>query len=126
MSDSSQLRPCILGCKGPVPAELETEGLCVLHFILSLEQACAEMRRETAAGKTSAARQAEIANYIEASAMRLSHIATGSLPLSDDMKRRVLATFLTLINLRENLDRAASRCASEERAPREAVALALL
>jgi hypothetical protein len=125
MSDPDQHQACILGCRGSVPAELATEGLCILHFTLSLERACAEMRRETAAGKASAARQAEITNYLNASAVKLSHVATGSPRLSDDMKRRILATFLTLINLRENLDRAASRCVIEVRAPREAVASVL-
>lgn len=120
MSDPDQHPACILGCRASVPAELETEGLCILHFTLSLERACAEMRRETAVGKASATRQAEITNYINASAVKLSHVATGSARLSDDMKRRILATFLTLMNLRENLDRAASRCAFEVRAPREA------
>jgi len=112
------------GCQAPVPPELEAEGLCVLHFILSLEHACAEMRRETAVGRASAVRQAEIANYIGASALRLAHLATGSLRLSDELKTRVLTTFLTLMNLRENLDRAASRGAPELRAPRAAVASA--
>ena len=121
MSDADQLQACILGCRASVPAELGTEGLCILHFTLSLERACAEMRRETAAGKPSAARQAEITNYINASAVRLSHVATESPRLSDDIKRRILATFLTLMNLRENLDRAASRYVFEVRAPREAV-----
>ncbi len=125
MSEPSQHQPCMLGCKVPVPAELESERLCVLHFILSVEQACAEMRRETAVGRASAARQAEIANYVAEAALKLAHVATGSLRLSDELKKRVLSTFLTLMNLRENLDRAASRSALELRAPKAAVAAAL-
>ena len=124
MSDPGQQRSCIFHCQAPVPLELEADGLCVLHFILSMEQACAEMRRETAASRASAARQAEIANYIGASALRLAQLATGGLRLSDELKKRVLTTFLTLMNLRENLDRAASRGAPELRAPRAAVASA--
>jgi hypothetical protein len=41
-----------LGCKAGVPAALAERKLCVLHFTLALEQACAEMRRETALGNT--------------------------------------------------------------------------
>ena len=124
MSEPSQHQPCMPGCQAPVPAELEADGLCVLHFILSLEQACAEMRRETAASRASAARQVEIASYVAAAAVTLAQVATGSLRLSDELKKRVLTTFLTLMNLRENLDRAASRGAPELRAPRAAVASA--
>ena len=126
MSEPSQHQPCMFGCKAPVPAELESERLCVLHFILSVEQVCGEMRRETAMGRTSAARQAEIANYVAEAALRLAHIATGSLRLSDDLKKRVLTTFLTLMNLRENLDRASSRCVPELQVPRSAVASSAL
>ena len=122
MSEPSQHRPCMPGCHGPVPPELEAESLCVLHFILTLEHACAEMRRETAAGRASTARQVEIASYVAAAAVTLAQVATGSLRLSDELKKRVLTTFLTLMNLRENLDRAASRCAPEVRAARSAVA----
>ena len=124
MSDSGQQRSCMFHCQAPVPAELEPECLCVLHFILSLEQACAEMRRETATGTASTARQVEIASYVAAAAVTLAQVATGSLRLSDELKKRVLTTFLTLMNLRENLDRAASRGAPELRAPRAAVASA--
>ncbi len=122
MTEPSQQQSCMPGCQAPVPVELEAERLCVLHFILSVEHACAEMRRETAVGGASIARQAEIANYVTAAAVRLSHVATGSLRLSDELKKRVLTTFLTLMNLRENLDRAASRCVPELRATRLAVA----
>ncbi len=120
MGEPSQHQPCVPGCRAPVPPELEAERLCVLHFILSIEHASAEMRRETAMGRASAARQTEIANYVTATAMTLSYVATGSLRLSDDLKKRVLNTFLTLMNLRESLDRAASRCGPELQAPRSA------
>ncbi len=99
---------CMLSCKTPVPTELESQRLCVLHFTLSVEQACAEMRRETAAaGRVSAERQAEIASYIVGYAVMLARVAS-SLRLSDELKKRILNTFLTLMVLRENLDRAAS------------------
>ena len=89
-----------------------------------MEQACAEMRRETAASRASTARQVEIASYVAAAAVTLAQVATGSLRLSDELKKRILTTFLTLMNLRENLDRAASRGAPEVRAARSAVASA--
>jgi hypothetical protein len=111
MGDSSQHRPCSFGCGVPVPAELATEGLCILHYTVSVERACAEMRRETVVGRASAARRAEIANYVAAAAVNLARVASASAGLSDEVKKRALATFLTLMNLRENLDRAASRCA---------------
>jgi hypothetical protein len=92
-----------------VPAALEPQRLCVLHFTLSLEQACAEMRRETALGNASHARQVEIMQYIADHGEMLAHVATSGLHLADEMKARILSTFLTLMNLRENLDRASLR-----------------
>ncbi len=115
MNDAGQYRPCELGCNAPVPAELESERLCVLHFILSVEQACAEMRRETAAGRASAERQTEILNHVVGCGATLARVATGSLRLTDELKKRILSTFLTLMNLRENLDRSASRGVPELR-----------
>jgi len=81
----------------------------VLHFTLSVEQACAEMRRETVLGRTSHERHVEIVQYIAAHGELLARAATSGLHLPDELKARVLNTFLTLMNLRENLDRAALR-----------------
>jgi hypothetical protein len=39
----------------------------------------------------------------------LTRAATSGVVLADETKARILNTFLTLINLRENLDRAALR-----------------
>lgn len=97
------------GCKHDVPAALADKKLCILHFTLSLESSCAEMRRETALGNTPYERQREIMNFITDNGERLARVATSGLHLSDDLKARVLSTFLTLMNLRENLDRAALR-----------------
>jgi hypothetical protein len=97
------------GCKAGVPAALAERKLCVLHFTLMLEQACAEMRRETALGNTPHERQGEIISYITENGEILARVATSGLPLMDDMKARILSTFLTLMNLRENLDRAVLR-----------------
>ena len=102
--------PCkISGCKHDVPPALTDKELCVLHFTLSLESGCAEMRRETALGTAPHDRQREILRFITENGERLARVATSGLHLTDDLKARVLSTFLTLMNLRENLDRAAMR-----------------
>src|SRR6202167_2126566 len=97
------------GCKGKVPSALEPVHLCVLHFTLKVEQECAQMRRETVYGKTPHARQLEIINFIAEQGEMLARASTSGLHLADEMKARILNTFLTLMNLRENLDRAALR-----------------
>jgi hypothetical protein len=99
----------ISGCKHNVPAALAEQKLCILHFTLSLEASCAEMRRETALGNTPRERQREIMGFITDNGEKLARVATSGLHLTDDLKARVLSTFLTLMNLRENLDRAAMR-----------------
>jgi hypothetical protein len=97
------------GCKSLVPAALDSERLCVLHYTLAVEQSCAGMRRETVLGHAPRERQLEIIRYISQSGELLARTATSGLHLPDEMKARVLNTFLTLMNLRENLDRAALR-----------------
>ena len=97
------------GCKGQVPASLEPVRLCILHFTLKIESDCAQMRRETVYGKTPHARQSEIINFIADNGEMLARASTSGLHLADEMKARILNTFLTLMNLRENLDRAALR-----------------
>jgi hypothetical protein len=97
------------GCKAVVPRALEAEGLCILHFTLAVEKSCAEMRRETVLGRTPHERQVEIIQYIAERGELLARTATSGLHLADEMKARILNTFLTLMNLRENLDRAALR-----------------
>jgi hypothetical protein len=97
------------GCKMSVPAALEQDRLCVLHFTLLLEQGCGEMRRETALGNTPQERQREIIGFISENGEKLARVSTSGLHLTDDLKARILSTFLTLMNLRENLDRAAMR-----------------
>jgi len=92
-----------------VPGSLESVHLCVLHFTLKIEKECAEMRRETVYGKTPHARQVEIMGYISDQGEMLARASTSGLHLADEMKARILNTFLTLMNLRENLDRAALR-----------------
>jgi len=96
-------------CKASVPTELEVECLCVLHFIATIETTCTEMRRETAMDRTSTNRRSEMADYIKTTAMKLSFVATGSARLTDDTKKRILTTFMTLMNLQENIDRSTNR-----------------
>ena len=109
MKESGQTISCLPGCHTPVPAELETEKLCVLHFLLSVERTCASMRRETVIGGSSAMRRSEITAHVKGTAEKLSHVALTSPPLTDEMKMRVLTTFLTLMNLQESLDRVTTR-----------------
>ena len=99
----------ISGCKNDAPSALAEQKLCVLHFTLSLEAGCAEMRRETALGNASQERQREIMRFITEHGERLARVATSGLHLTDDLKARILSTFLTLMNLRENLDRSNMR-----------------
>jgi hypothetical protein len=99
----------IAGCKSTAPHALEEQKLCVLHYTLSLEASCSEMRRETALGNTPHDRQREIMRFITESGERLARVATSGMALTDDLKARILSTFLTLMNLRENLDRASMR-----------------
>lgn len=106
------------GCKTDVPAALESERLCVLHYTLGVEQTCAEMRRETVLGTAPHARQMEIIQYISERGELLARVATSGLHMADEMKARILSTFLTLMNLRENLDRAALRHAPTRGASR--------
>ena len=67
------------------------------------------MRRETALGNTPHERQREIMRFITENGETLARVATIGLPLTDDLKARILSTFLTLMNLRENIDRASMR-----------------
>ncbi len=105
------------GCKYRVPDLLAAEGLCVLHFTLSLEQTCNDLRRQTALGQVSRERVEEIHRFLQQRGELLARVSTAGLGLSDEMKARILATFLTLINLRENLDRVTARLAASKIRP---------
>jgi hypothetical protein len=102
---NTSIQCCIPGCGTLVPTELKSDGCCVSHFLVSADKACNEMRREAASGESSATRLAECETYVAAAAMKLALIGTGGVRLSDDVKKRVLTTFLSLMILRENLDR---------------------
>lgn len=99
----------IAGCKNDSPPALAEQKLCVLHFTLALETSCGEMRRETALGNAPPERQREIMRFITEHGERMARVATSGLHLTDDLKARILSTFLTLMNLRENLDRSSMR-----------------
>ena len=81
------------------------------------------MRRETVLGGSNATRRAEFENYVAASAVKLALIGTGSVRLSDETKKRVLTTFLTLMILRENLDRPVNPYLPRQRTRRTEAAL---
>jgi hypothetical protein len=114
---------CAPGCGTLVPAELEIEGFCVPHFLSSAEKTCAEMRRETSTGTSNATRRAECESYVAASAVKLALIGTGRVELSDEIKKRVLTTFLTLMILRENLNRTANTFLPRQRTSKMEVTL---
>lgn len=103
------------GCKVPVPNGLAEERLCVLHFTLFIEQECAEMRRETALGSATHERQVDFMERIAARGSRLVNVAMSGYSMSDELKARILSTLLTLMNCRENMDRAAMRQAALRR-----------
>jgi hypothetical protein len=100
---------CQRGCRSAVPQELQADSICVLHFIIGVEDACSDMRREAATERVTPSRRREIEAYVKATAMKLSEVATSNTRLSDDLKKRVLSTFLTLMNLQESVDRSRSR-----------------
>ena len=100
---------CISGCMTAVPQELMAEVLCVTHFLLAAESECAAIRREELPDEPDARRRIEIQDYVATSAMKLARLGTGTQRLSDEMKKRILTTFHTLMILRENLDRDSDR-----------------
>ena len=116
MTHGEQCQVCIPGCNAAVPPELEAESLCVSHFVLDIEQACAGLRREAALETTSVPRRQEISNYAKATAIKLCEAATGRMRLPDELKKRVLTTILNLMNLQESIDRAMSRFGQAETA----------
>jgi hypothetical protein len=92
-----------------VPAGLAAEKKCILHFTLFIEQECAEMRRETALGNASNEKYVIFMETIASRGSALVHVATSGFPMTDEIKARILSTLLTLMNCRENMDRAAMR-----------------
>ena len=105
----------IVGCKARVPQALEEQRLCLLHFTLELEQTCMQMRRETATGGTRRERYDEMRRYMAEHGQKLAQLATSGAGLTDETKARILSTFLTLMNCRENIERIALRQENERR-----------
>jgi hypothetical protein len=89
--------------------------MCILHFTLFIEQECADTRRETAMGTASHERQVEFIRKIAARGETLVRVAMSGYPMSDEIKARILSTLLTLMNCRENMDRAAMRQSAQRR-----------
>jgi hypothetical protein len=116
VTEVREQRNCLRGSHAPVPSELEAECLCVPHFLESVERACGALRRETVAGTASKARHRDIRLYVRTTAETLSRVAVTSPALSDTLKKRVLTTFLTLMNLQESLERTAKAKGPEEAA----------
>jgi hypothetical protein len=108
--------PCSAkGCRAVVPPGLDAESMCILHFTLFIEQECADMRRETALGHTAHERLSEFFKKIQDRGDALVQVATSGFGMSDEIKARILSTLLTLMNCRENMDRAAMRQSSLRR-----------
>jgi hypothetical protein len=103
------------GCKAPLPAGLTAERFCLLHFTLFIEQECQEIRRESAYGNVGHDRQVEFIQRIASRGETLVKVATSGFTMSDEMKARVLSTLLTLMNCRENIDRAHMRQSAARR-----------
>lgn len=121
---NTSIQCCIPGCGTLVPTELQSDACCVSHFLLAADKACNEMRREAASGESSVTRMAELQTYVAAAAMKLALIGTGGVKLSDDLKKRVLTTFLSLMILHENLvGRPANLCVPRRVARPEGAAL---
>jgi hypothetical protein len=106
MSKPSGHQVCSHRCDLPVPVELDPAGLCVYHFTSSVERTCSEIHRQIALRGATAERQAEVGTYIGACSLLLARVS-GNLCLPDELKRRILCTFLSLMNLRETLERVA-------------------
>lgn len=98
-----------------VPGGFAGDRLCILHYTLFVEQECAEMRRESALGKNSHERQNELMGKIADRGEAMVRVATSGFAMSDELKARILSTLLTLMNTRENLDRAVMRQSAQRR-----------
>lgn len=117
----SNQQSCVCRCETSVPPELQSVGRCVAHFTLSIEQTCTELHREIVLRGVDAERQASVAGYISECAVLLARVSC-NLRLSDELKRRILSSFLCLMNLREKLDRVSSLRLVEQHSPASAVA----
>src|SRR5256885_17018110 len=90
----------ITGCKSTAPAALAEQQLCVLHYTLSIEGICAEMRRETAMGNAPHERLKEIMKFLTENGERLSPMVRRCITLKEDLQVSILITFFELMNFR--------------------------
>ena len=118
MSEPCKQQGPIFRCETLVPSELDSVGLCVLHFTQKVERNCAEMHRQIALCGATEERRAAVTVYVGECISLLAQIAS-NLCLSDELKRRMLSTFLSLMNLRDKIARPASY--PEPRAPRPVI-----
>lgn len=107
MSKSRGHQVCSHRCDLPVPVELDPVGLCVYHFTSSVEKTCSDIHRQIVLRGAPAERQAEVTRYIGECSLLLARVCS-NLCLSDELKRRILCALLSLMNLRDNLERATS------------------
>jgi hypothetical protein len=107
MSKPTGHQVCSHCCDLLVPVELDPVGLCVYHFTSNVEKTCSVIHRQIVLRGAAAERRAEIGKYIGESSLLLARVSS-NLCLSDGLKRRILCALLALMNLRENLERAAS------------------
>ena len=121
---SQPARCSVRGCKATRPDDLEKEGVCVPHFLEAAENDCATLRREAIPGTgLEPYRRTEIENYIAASAVKLVALGTGTVRLSDETKKRILTVFLSLMILRETLDRTTPSFQPRRKLPKPVPAL---
>src|SRR5258708_37152697 len=78
----------ITGCKNDTPPALAEQRFCVLHFTLTLETGCSEMRRETALGNAPQERHRANIKFITENGERLARAATSRLQPAGDPKAR--------------------------------------
>src|SRR5258706_9795814 len=88
----------ITGCKNDTPPALAEQRFCVLHFTLTLETSCSEMRRETALGNAPQERQRESKKVITEEGGSPGRGAANGADPAEDLEGGILSTFLTLMN----------------------------
>jgi len=104
MSKTSNQCARIPECGVSVPVELGSVGLCIYHFTRSVESTCADMHREIVICRVTPERGTEVSTYIGECATLLARVISNRC-LPDDLKKRILCSFVSLMNLRESLDR---------------------
>jgi len=101
-------------CFAPVPSELSTEQLCALHFTHSIEASCSQIRRDVVMGRITLEGHGLVAQTMKRYSATLALLVTGKQRLADDVKKRMLTTFWTLMIVQETLCRHAEELAEAE------------